>query len=83
MTEWGVVLVITALFGLGAAIIKPIVSLTRSITTLTVVVENLQKDMSGLILKNSASHDRLWKHAQKQDIQLDDHEKRIISIERK
>ena len=33
--EWTVVTVVIALVGLGAAIVKPIVSLTRSITSLT------------------------------------------------
>ena len=83
MTEWSVVLVIIALCGLGAAIVKPIVSLTRSITTLTVVVENLQKNMSKFNAKNSESHDRIWAHEEKQDTQIGDHEKRIIRIEGK
>ena len=83
MTEWSVVLVIVTLVGLGAAIIKPIISLTKSITTLTCAVEDLQKDMSGFSAKNSESHDRIWKHEEKQDGQLDDHERRIIRIEGK
>lgn len=83
MNEWSVVLVIAALFGLGAAIVKPIVSLTKSITTLTVAVEDLQKDMGRLISKNSESHERIWKHEERQDTRLDDHEKRIIRIEGK
>ena len=37
--EWTTVTVIIALVGLGAAIIKPIVSLTRSITELTIQVK--------------------------------------------
>ena len=83
MNEWSVVLVIVTLVGLGAAIIKPIISLTQSITTLTCAVEDLQKDMNGFITKNSESHDRIWRHEDKQDTQLDDHEKRIIRIEGK
>ncbi len=83
MDYWSVVLVIVTLVGLGAVIIKPVVSLTRSITTLTVAVENLQKDMSGLTTKNSEAHERIWNHEEKQDAQLEDHEKRIIRIEGK
>ena len=37
--EWTVVTALAALVGLGAALIKPIVSLTKSITQITVVVE--------------------------------------------
>ena len=83
MTEWSVVLVIIALVGLGAAIIKPIVSLTKSITTLTVVAEGLKEDMSTYRNKNDESHDRIWAHEEKQDDQICDHEKRIIRIEGK
>ena len=41
-TLWTVVGVLIALVGLGASIIKPIVTLTRSITKLTVVVERIE-----------------------------------------
>ena len=80
--EWTIVTVIIALVGLGLAIIKPIVSLTQSITKLTVVVQTLQEDMSGLTTKNSQSHARLWDHNDAQDGRLDDHERRITDIER-
>jgi predicted PurR-regulated permease PerM len=83
VTEWSVVLVIVTLVGLGAAIIKPIVSLTQSITTLTVVVNGLKESLACFQGKNSESHERIWKRVEKQDEQLDDHEKRISFIERK
>lgn len=83
MTEWSVVLVIISLVGLGAVIIKPVVSLTKSITTLTVVVENLQKDVNLIIANNRESHERIWRHEQKQDARLDDHETRMIKMEGK
>lgn len=83
MNEWSVVLVVMALFGLGASIGKPVVSLTRSITTLTVAVENLQKDMSALASRNSEAHERIRRHDGRQDERLADHEKRIIRIEGK
>ena len=41
-TLWTVVGVLIALVGLGASIIKPIVTLTQSITKLTVVVERIE-----------------------------------------
>ena len=61
--EWTVVGVIIALVGLGASVIKPVVTLTRSITELTVVVE------------------RLWDKNEEQDDRLEDHERRIGSLE--
>ena len=81
--EWTTVTVIIALVGLGAAIIKPIVSLTQSITKLTVVVETLQEDMSGLTTKNSQGHARIWEHNEEQDARIEDHERRIGTLEHK
>lgn len=81
--EWTIVTVIIALVGLGLAIIKPIVSLTQSITKLTVVVEHLQDDVGGLTTKNSQSHARLWDHNDEQDGRLEDHERRIGDLEHK
>lgn len=81
--EWTTVTVIIALVGLGAAIIKPIVSLTQSITKLTVVVETLQEDMSGLTTKNSQGHARIWEHNDEQDARIEDHERRIGTLEHK
>lgn len=83
MTEWGVVGVIIALVGLGAVIVKPIVSLTRAITTLTCTVDSLRADMQELTTKNTESHARLWKHNDKQDEQLKNHEGRIVRLESK
>ena len=81
MSEWGVVGVIIALVGLGAAIIKPILSLNTSIVKLTAAVENLQEDLRESTTKNSKAHERLWDHNEKQDKTLDDHEKRIVCLE--
>ena len=79
--EWTVVTVVVALAGLFAAVAKPIVSLTRSITELTVVVKNLQGDVKGLTEKNSQGHARLWEKSEEQDRRLDDHEQRLHAME--
>lgn len=81
--EWTTVTVIIALVGFATAVIKPIVSLTKSITTLTVAVENLKEDLRFFSDKNTESHERIWNHEKHQDERLDDHEKRIIRIEEK
>ena len=81
--EWTVVTVLVALVGLGAAIIKPIVSLTRSITTLTVVVERVEKELASQERHSPESHRRIWAKNEEQDGRLDDHEMRIDRLERK
>lgn len=81
--EWTTVTVIISLVGLGGAIIKPIVSLTRSITELTIQVKGLRTDMDKQAEHNREIHKRLWDHNGEQDGRLDDHERRIVSMEHK
>ena len=81
MNEWTVVIALGALVSLGAAVIKPIVSLTRAITQLTVTVDALQKDLDAFAHKNSDGHARLWHHNEQQDARLDDHERRLHIVE--
>lgn len=81
--EWTTVTVIIALVGLGAAVIKPIVSLTQSITKLTVVVERLEWELDEQSEHSRESHKRLWDHNEEQDNRLDDHERRIHDMEHK
>ena len=79
--EWTVVTVLIALVGFGVTVVKPIISLTKSITELTVAVKTLQTDVQGLSAKNSQSHTRLWEKNEVQDRRLDEHEQRIHAME--
>ena len=81
--EWTTITVIVSLVGLGAAVIKPIVSLTQSITKLTVVVERLERELDEQSEHSRESHKRLWDHNEEQDNRLDDHERRIHDMEHK
>ena len=81
--EWTTITVIISLVGLGAAVIKPIVSLTQSITKLTVVVERLERELDEQSEHSRESHRRLWDHNEEQDNRLDDHERRIYDMEHK
>ena len=81
MTEWGVFGVIVTLIGFAAAIIKPIVTLNTSITTLRNAIDALGKELEKQNEENRDSHDRLWRHNDKQDDMLNDHEKRITILE--
>lgn len=81
--EWTVVTVIIALVGVGIAVIKPIVSLTNTITKLTVVVDALEKNLEELTGKNREAHIRLWKKNEEQDAVADDHEKRLTDHDKR
>ena len=77
MNEWAVFGVIVAVAGFLAVVVPPIVNLTKSITRLTVVVDNLSKDME----LQRKSNSKLWAHNDEQDGRLNDHETRIRILE--
>ena len=70
MTEWTIVLVISALVGLFLTVGKPILNLNQAITKLQISVDNLQE-------YQKTQDSRLTAHSQK----LDNHENRIIKLE--
>lgn len=76
MTEWGVVGVLIALAGFLSLVIKPIISLTKSITELNGNVRLFQNMFS----QNDEEHDLLWKHNDVQDVKIEDHERKLASL---
>lgn len=78
MTEWAVFGVLVAVAGFLAVVVPPIVNLTKSITRLTVVVDNLSKDME----LQRKSNSKLWAHNDEQDDKLQDHETRLRILEK-
>lgn len=83
MDEWTVISVLVTLVGLGAAIIKPLMSLKGVITRLSGLVENLEDSMSSAVVKNREAHERIWERIDEQEGQLRGHEVRIMLMENK
>lgn len=83
MNEWTVVTVIVTLVGLGAAVIRPLISLNSTITRLTEVVRALEKGFSELAEKNGESHGRMWDRLEEHDELLAGHETRLTLVESK
>ena len=81
MNEWGVVVVLITLIGAAATIIKPIIALTKSITTLTTEVNGLREDMREQKENVHASFVKVWDHNKEQDDTLSDHEARLQVLE--
>lgn len=79
--EWTVVTVIAALVGLGAAIIKPIVSLSQTITHLNEVMDRLSDRLREMGENNHSAHGRIWAKNEEQDKRLDDHDRRLDHLE--
>ena len=81
MTEWGVVGVLIALFGFGAAVVKPLISLNTAIVKLTEAVKELQKDMSDFVSGNHNSHVRIHERIDECERQINKHENKIEQLE--
>ena len=82
MQEWTVVTALVTLFGLGVAVIRPIISLNSVIVRLTDVVNALEEDFSSLAKKNNEAHARIWEKVEEQDGMLVGHEIRLTLIEK-
>ena len=90
MNEWGVVLVIISLVGLGSAIITPILKLNTTMVKLTASVDNLnkdivdiKKDMGEFVNGNHNSHVRIHERIDDCGEMLKKHEGRINDLEHK
>lgn len=81
MEEWTVVGVLVVLIGLIATIAKPMINLNTTLTKLIVQVEKLEQSMRETAEKSDRSVAKLWKHNDKQDETLADHEVRLSTIE--
>lgn len=81
MTEWQVVGVIIALVGLVGAIVAPLIRLNSTITKLTLMVDQLVKDMDEQHRRSHDAHTKLWDHQNEQDEKLVNHEIRITKLE--
>ena len=81
MPEWTVVTVIVTLVGLFAAIIKPLINLNTTLTTLITELKALRNDFKEHKDRNSESHARLWGASDDHDARLDDHETRLTIVE--
>lgn len=83
MNEWTVVTVVVTLVGLGAAVVKPLISLNGTITRLSELVRALEEDISGVAERNDASHDRMWGRLREHEEALSGHETRLALVESK
>lgn len=87
--EWTVFTVLSAVAALGISIGVPLIKLNSTITTLTVTLEHLKGDVAenAKAIETSRqnakeSHRRLWDHNDKQDEKIENHDRRINTLER-
>ena len=75
INEWGVVGVLVVLIGLFSALIKPIVTLTKTVALNTFATEALTKTISVNETRNEKDHEKLW-------TELCNHDNRIDAVEK-
>lgn len=86
--EWTVFEVVAAIAAMFLSIGVPVIRLNSSITKLTVMLERVEKDVAAnrAALEQQraaarASHEKLWRHNEEQDAQLQNHETRLRVLE--
>lgn len=77
MTEWGVFLVISALFAFVAALIAPIIKLNTAIVQLTDSVKRFDEALKELSASNSQTHKRLWERLDAHSEKISEHDVEI------
>lgn len=75
MTEWGVVSVLVVLVGLVAALVKPLIRWNTSLTENTMALRAQTETIKSNETRNKEEHGEIW-------TELDEHDKRISSIEK-
>lgn len=88
--QWEVFEVIAAIAALFLSIGVPVIRLNSSITKLTVMLERVEQDVAAnrAALEQQraaakASHEKLWRHNEEQDAQLQNHETRLQVLEKR
>ena len=80
MNEWGVIGVLVVLVPFGISIVKPIVSLTKSIAELTTIVNQLKEDINTQRTQAKESHQKLWDYNGEQDGRINELEKEVAAL---
>lgn len=70
-----------SILGLAFTVAKPILDVTKTMTTLNESIKNLTDKFTVFEISNLEAHKRIWSHNDEQDEQLQDHEIRIKLME--
>ena len=70
-----------SIVGLAFTVAKPILDVTKTMTTLNESIKNLTDKFSVFEISNLEAHKRIWNHNDEQDELLQDHEIRIKLME--
>lgn len=80
-TEAVILSVVGSLAALFLSIGVPVIKLNTTIQKFCDKVEFIDEELEELTTRNSKSHDRIWRHNDKQDSKLEEHDKLLIKHE--
>lgn len=69
------------ILGVGVTVVKPIIQVTKIMTELNESIKVLTDKFDKFEINNHDDHKRIWKHNDKQDDVIQDHETRIALLE--
>lgn len=79
--SWEILAGLITLFGFGVSVVTPLIKLNTNIVKLNDSLGTLQSAVKNMQENSEADHKRMWEHNNTQDIIIDNHEKRLTSIE--
>ena len=76
-----VVVALGTIVGTGAAIATPLIKNVKVMTELNVSIKNLTEKFKAFEVNNHDDHKRIWVHNEKQDKEIQEHDRRILLLE--
>lgn len=70
------------ILAVAVILIKPLLSAVKAMTELKEAVKSLTDQFSKFELNNHDDHKRIWEKNEEQDAQLNEHDKRLLLLEK-
>ena len=75
------IIALGSVLGVGVTVVKPILQVVKSMTELNESIKTLAEKFGKFEVNNHEDHKRIWRHNDKQDEILQEHELRIKLME--
>lgn len=77
-----VVVALGSILGTAVIIVKPILQVVKTMTELNESIKALAEKFNKFEVNNHDDHKRIWRHNDKQDVTIQEHETRIAVLEK-
>lgn len=78
-----IILALGSILGVGVIIVKPILQVVKTMTTLNESIKALTEKFNKFEVNNHDDHKRIWLHNDKQDEIIQEHGEKILLLESK